>query len=172
MVPRWFRPTWWGGVRLKDYKDLYATGNFSSTMETQTRWSSSWLVKSELPVWVSQGLGSWGFLLDRSHRGWTLSSVLNGFTADGKGHLGRTPIARLQAGPQHCGYGGLNWRGIFTDWEDTDIGLPMNTKTCRNSPLWILPYFLSVTSVAIFIFVQKFCLWRCFSVAYYYWQPF
>lgn len=158
MVPRWFRPTWWG-------LGAWWGGVRSSTMETQTRWSSSWLVKSELPVWVSQGLGRWGFLFDRSHRGWTPLSALDGFTADGKGPVGRTPVGRL------WGYGGLNWRGIFIDWKDTDIGLPMHTKNCRNSPLWILPYFLSVMPVAIFIFVQKFCLWRSFSVAYY-WQPF
>lgn len=105
-----------------------------------------------------RGCAVGGFLLDRSHRGWTLSSALDGSTADGKGPVGRTPVARLQAGPQHWGYGGLNWRGIFTDWEDTDIGLPMHTKNCRNSPLWILPYFLSVMLVAIFIKHPKYPL--------------
>lgn len=85
-------------------------------------------------------------------------SALDGFIADGKAPFGCTRVANLQAGSQHWGYCGLNWRGIFIDWEDRDIGLPMNTLNCRNSPIRILSYVLSVMPVAILICVQNFCL--------------
>lgn len=105
-----------------------------------------------------RGWAAGGFFSNRSHWGESLLGELDGFIADGKAPFGCTRVATLQAGSQHWGYCSLNWRGIFINWEDRDIGLPMNTLNCRNSPIRILSYVLSVMPVAILICVQNFCL--------------